>query len=304
MTVPHPHTRSGGAATRACLAGEDLDWLGGRSVCVALDLRTEVTVTQDSQTGSHEDWAAQVWSYLGSQITLSAPAPPEISVTSQAPLASGLSSSSSLIIAIMRCFAEREGLRDAPILQWSYDFEFKTVNGGGMDQTCIVNGGAVLTQGRPAGLPHVKAQMLYPVDWKLVVLDSYTKKSTARHITMLRRRLAENDRKLAEYLRLADVAAGDVWDSLRATNIDGVRDGMDRAHKYMRDLQGMSTGRIEQLKSWADKRTGLVFKLTGAGGGGSLVAVCREADLQRIQDASGEAASLGAQLRVTDSATK
>ncbi|MGW5120420.1 hypothetical protein ACWEQ8_34055, partial [Streptomyces noursei] len=29
---------------RACLSGEDLDWLGGRSVSLALDLTTSVTV--------------------------------------------------------------------------------------------------------------------------------------------------------------------------------------------------------------------------------------------------------------------
>ncbi|MCZ0975008.1 hypothetical protein O1L55_34680 [Streptomyces albulus] len=49
---------------RACLSGEDLDWLGGRSVSLALDLTTSVTVRPPAArppTGAATDDSAGAW---------------------------------------------------------------------------------------------------------------------------------------------------------------------------------------------------------------------------------------------------
>src|ERR671916_3341459 len=128
---------------RACLSGEDLDWMQGRSACVALDLLTTVEVNGRiaaevaSDTAALSEWTQGIWRFLGERIPGLAPNPPPVRVWSQAPLASGLASSTALILALFEAFvAEIATVAPVPsavIVQWAYEFEFAICNGGGMD---------------------------------------------------------------------------------------------------------------------------------------------------------------------------
>src|SRR5690349_13768485 len=161
-------TASTGAAratvpTRACLAGEDLDWLGGRSVCVALDLTTTVRAWPKADRaevpGGSADWAPAVWDFLRARLPGLGPLSPQTEVSSDAPVASGLSSSTALIVALFEAFSallpEPYQPSRATLTEWAYRFEFEIYRGGGMDQLAVSLGGAVLTRGRTAGLPEV-----------------------------------------------------------------------------------------------------------------------------------------------------
>ncbi|MCZ0975006.1 hypothetical protein O1L55_34670 [Streptomyces albulus] len=68
---------------------------------------------------------------------------------------------------------------------------------------------------------------------------------------------------------------------------------MDRAHGAMRDLQGMSTPLLEELRAVARRSAGLPLKVSGAGGGGALVGVCPAAEqadvVARLRRALGPA---------------
>ncbi|MFB6815195.1 mevalonate kinase [Streptomyces sp. NPDC056347] len=269
---------------RACLSGEDLDWLGGgRSVSLALSLTTTVTVAAEPGPvpggGPEDGWQREVWAFLRERLAGLAPRPPAVTVRSQAPAASGLSSSTARIVALFRAFTDHavrgERVPDATITRWAYEFEFAVFNGGGMDHLAVVEGGALLLDGRERGLPAVRDRLDLPAEWRVVVVDSGTRKDTRHHIRDVRAQLASGDPALAAYRAAADAASGRVWEALRGRDLAALGAAMSDAHAAMRDHQRMSTPLLEELRALARRSAGLPLKLSGAGGGGALVGVCR-----------------------------
>ncbi|MGW2086171.1 GHMP family kinase ATP-binding protein [Streptomyces sp. NPDC001880] len=266
---------------RACLSGEDLDWLGGgRSVSLALGLMTTVEAGAGpaSREGAEDSWQREVWAFLRARLPGLGPRPPAVTVRSEAPAASGLSSSTARIVALFRVFADasRHGRRvcDATITQWAYEFEFAVFNGGGMDHLAVVEGGALLLDGRERGLPAVRDRLDFPEQWRVVVVDSGTRKDTGHHIRDVRAQLAAGDPALAAYRSAADDASGRVWEALRCRDLAALGAAMAEAHEAMRDHQRMSTPLLEELRTVALRSAGLPLKLSGAGGGGALVGIC------------------------------
>ncbi|MGW4130914.1 mevalonate kinase family protein [Amycolatopsis japonica] len=274
---------------RACLSGEDLDWLGGRSVCVAIDLCTTVEVDKGGVGAGRIKWAAEIWSFLRDRVPGLRPEPPLVCVTSQAPSASGLSSSTALILGLFEVFIgslpATVSISRHQVIQWAYEFEFAICNGGGMDHLAIASGGVTLFQGRTTGLPAVGGRMDFPAGWSLVVIDSGTPKSTPDHIRSVRAQCASGDPVLAEYVARSDEASGAIWQGIRAHDLEAVSACMADAHEAMRDCQHMSTPLLEQLRALADKAADIKVKVSGAGGGGALVGVCATADAPAIASA-------------------
>ncbi|MBB5159537.1 galactokinase [Saccharopolyspora phatthalungensis] len=280
---------------RACLSGEDLDWLGGKSVCVALDLHTTVRA-DDPGAGEPEGdgipvepWATQVWTYLRERVPGMAAEPPGVVASTRAPSASGLSSSTALILGLFEIFAGSSpacaGIPLSILVQWAYEFEFTIFNGGGMDHVSITRGGATLFQGRSRGLPVLAEQMAFPAEWALLVVDSGMSKNTQDHVRSVRRQEAAGDPALARYMRVANDASEAVWSAIRSRELVALGEGMELAHTAMRDHQGMSTPFLEQLRDIAWATAWVRLKLSGAGGGGALVAVCARADAASVSDA-------------------
>jgi mevalonate kinase len=267
--------------------------VGGRSVCVALDLLTTVELNGTSEaecatnTALHA-WATGIWSFVRERIPGLAPAPPSVSVSSEAPNASGLSTSTALILALFDGYVA--AIPTAPpvsrdvLIEWAYEFEFAICNGGGMDQLAIALGGATLFQGRVTGLPEVLDHSDFPAEWSLIVVDSGTPKSTPDHIRSVRAQYAAGDRVLAEYVERSDTASALAWEAIRTRQLTALTDAMTAAHRAMRDLQNMSTPLLEHLRALAHSAVGLPLKVSGAGGGGALVGVCAETDAWRIAE--------------------
>jgi len=231
-------------------------------------------------------WATDIWRFLRERIVGLAPDPPAVSVSSQAPSASGLSSSTAVILALFEAFVAATpaaGPIDRSVLiRWAYEFEFAICDGGGMDHLAIALGGATLIQGRPHGLPDVLDHVDFPPEWSLVVVDSGTPKSTPHHIKSVRAQQRAGDRVLAEYVERSDAASVQIWDAIHGRQLTALTTAMSDAHRAMRDLQRMSTPLLERLCSLARDAAGLSLKLSGAGGGGALVGVCRAVDAARI----------------------
>lgn len=279
---------------RACLSGEDLDWLGGRSVSVALDLPTRVEIPPqapptDVPARPPGGWADGVWRFLRERLPGLPAHPPAVISHSDAPAASGLSSSTALIVALFRAFTDAhrpaDRIADRVLTQWAYEFEFAVFNGGGMDHVAVVEGGALLLEGRPIGLPEVKERAEFPAEWSVIVVDSGTVKHTGDHISDVRAQLATGDRELAAYMSKADEASQAVWTALGARDLTALGAAMNRAHEAMRDHQRMSTPLLEELRTRAARTAGLPLKVSGAGGGGALVGVCSVADAEETVDA-------------------
>ncbi|WP_282697127.1 galactokinase [Streptomyces sp. CC208A] len=294
---------------RACLSGEDLDWLGGgRSVSLALGLMTTVEVVPDAERGAAgsvppaaEGWQREVWAFLRERLPHLAARPPAVTVRSEAPEASGLSSSTARIVALFRAYtraAHERPLTDETLTQWAYEFEFAVFRGGGMDHRAVVEGGALLLDGRERGLPVVRDRLEFPAEWRVLVVDSGTRKDTGHHIRDVRGRLAAGDPALAAYRAEADEASGRVWEALLGRDLEALGAAMTAAHVAMRDHQRMSTPVLEELREAALRSAGLPLKLSGAGGGGALVGVCPTAEV------TATVARLSRSLRVSHPAAR
>ncbi|KUL46134.1 galactokinase [Streptomyces sp. NRRL F-4489] len=276
---------------RACLSGEDLDWLGGRSVSLALDLMTTVAVRPPGARPAAPEgggWADEVWAFLRSRLPGLGDRPPAVTVRSDAPAASGLSSSTALIVALFRAFTDAAAPPGSPpvpaatLARWAYEFEFAVFNGGGMDHLAVIAGGLLLLDGRTTGLPEIRERADFPGEWAVVVLDSGTRKDTSDHIRTVRGQLATGDARLAAYRERTDAASAAVWDAVHRRDLAALGTAMTAAHTAMRDLQGMSTPLLEDLRTLARRAAGLPLKLSGAGGGGALVGVCPAADRAEV----------------------
>ncbi|HWD07769.1 MAG TPA: galactokinase [Actinomycetota bacterium] len=263
---------------RACLAGEDLDWLGGECCCVALDLPTTVSLTAGQPAPAA--YLTATWRAVGG-----IGEPPPLRVLAAAPVASGLSTSTSLIVALLQACASLSGagvLAAADLAGVAYEIEFAFDRGGGMDQATIVQGGVRLMSGAPRGLPRLLAEAPWPAAFALAVIASTEPKSTRDHIARVRGQLAHGDPLLAEYAREASQAARRAWDALSAVDLVALQRAVNDAHRAMRDRQRMSTPVLEGLRA-AALRVGFGgVKLSGAGGGGALIAVDTAAAVPRL----------------------
>ncbi|WP_198153848.1 GHMP family kinase ATP-binding protein [Catenuloplanes japonicus] len=266
---------------RACLSGEDLDWLGGRSVCLALDLPTRAVPRRTA--APQPRWADEIWAFLRERVRGLADAPPPVEISGEAPAASGLSSSTAMILALFDAFAPETGRADR--VRWAYEFEFAFCHGGGMDQIAIDRGGVTFFAGRGTGLPDLIGHTAFPPEWSVIVVDSRDPKSTPDHIRLVRAQQAADDPALHAYRRRCDRASATAWSALGARDLPALHDAMTEAHGAMRDLQRMSTPRLERLRTLAADAAGLPLKVSGAGGGGALVGVCRTPDLAAVADA-------------------
>ena len=275
---------------RACLSGEDLDWLGGHSVCVALDLRTTVHVGDRGANPAEgepipvEPWAINVWNYLCTRTSELDGDLPRVVARTQGPLASGLSSSAALILGLFEALASCSSNRIPfqTLVRWAYEFEFAIFNGGGMDHMSIMCGGATLFQGREQGLPELIGHCAFPNEWSVLVVDSRTRKDTKDHVRCVRHQVAIQDPALTRYVRAATDASDVVWSAICAQNLAVLSEGIELAHAAMREHQSMSTPWLEQIREIAWEAARLRLKVSGAGGGGALVGVCARSDAEAV----------------------
>ncbi|POM25297.1 Galactokinase [Actinomadura rubteroloni] len=300
--------RASAQPVRACLAGEDLDWLGGRSVCVALDLCTVVRIgAPDPDAPGRipvQPWAGQIWDFLRTRLPGLDAAPPATWACGRAPLAGGLSSSTALILGLFEAFAA-QWVDAATLVRWAYEFEFAIFNGGGMDHLAIALGGVTLLRGRAEGLPAQAGHVAFPAEWVVLVVDSGTSKDTRDHIRFVRDQVAARDPGLARYVRTADAAGDAVWRAIGRRDLAALADGIETAHTVMRDCQRMSTPRLERIRALAWEMARVRLKVTGAGGGGALVGVCARADagpVARVLDERFAAEVPGARTLVVEAA--
>ncbi|MEV6345681.1 hypothetical protein [Actinoplanes sp. NPDC051851] len=228
-----------------------------------------------------------MWSFLRERVEGLGDARTPVAVASQAPIASGLSSSTALIMAIFDVYAPQVARRER--VRWAYEFEFAFCNGGGMDQLAIDLGGVTCFDGRATGLPGVAGHAPFPEEWSLVVVDSRAPKSTPDHIRNVRAQQARNDPELAAYVRRCDDATRAAWQAIGRRDLPALSEAMTEAHRAMRDHQRMSTSLLERLRLLARDATGLAMKLSGAGGGGALVGVCPTVDAASTAEAIRDA---------------
>jgi len=204
-----------------------------------------------------------------------------IDVVSRIPRAAGLGSSAAFCTALTAGFsAVRGGVEPSLLADRSFAIERKAQGVGSPgDTSAVVAGGVVSVNGGSGtilwelsdGDQHWKVRRVSDPGWIWLVVYSGVPRQTADAVRAVGRRLAEPDgpRLLEQF----ESVALEGIDAVGSERREAVGPLMDRNHALLREV-GVSHPRLEALLD-AVRPVAEGAKLTGAGAGGSIVALIR-----------------------------
>jgi len=290
---PHPLPVSARAPGKCILFGEHAVVHGAPELVVAIDLHTQVLVGPSSVTSlNHDPDATAKNPYFREGLARAWPDGPPIEVraVSRIPRAAGLGSSAAFAAAFAAALgAARGGLGRPELAQRSFEIERGAQGvGSAGDTTAVVGGGYLAVNGGDGPVLWTVAgadrrwtvRRVADPKWSWVVCHSGIPRATGPAVRAVGARLARPDGPtlLAEFDRVAR-------DGIRAVGAGdrpAVAELMRRNQELLREV-GVSHPRLEALIAAAEPAAEAA-KLTGAGAGGSIVALPRpgrEADLVR-----------------------
>jgi mevalonate kinase len=205
-----------------------------------------------------------------------------VEIDARLPAAAGLGSSAALAVLLVRCLARVRGqsLAAAGVRAAAHRLE-RIFHGrpSGLDDTVASFGGLCLFQrgGLDAGQPGwgrlspAALQLPYHVPG-LVIGDSRVPRATAERVADVRRQhAADPERVEALFERMAGCLRRGVA-ALAARDAAGLGAAMNANQAALAEL-GLSCPAIERMLQIAERRGAPGAKLTGAGGGGCVVAL-------------------------------
>lgn len=232
--------------------------------------------------------AAAIWK-AASAMKLSHIPACTIQVTSNIPIAGGMGSSAAVSVSMLRAFSALMGhpLSDEQVSDLAYEVE--VIHHGtpsGIDNT-------VITYARPVYFVKGKQPEILQVNqpFTLVIGDSGVQSSTAGMVGGVRERHAE---ELEQYEALFD-AVGDVTDAAReaiqAGRVDALGPLMDENQSLLSRM-GVSSHALEKLIEAARWSGAKGAKLSGAGGGGNIIALVTDETADRVSAALKQAGAV------------
>ena len=200
----------------------------------------------------------------------------EIDVFPNVPKAMGLGGSSALAVAIIRAIDHHFGtkLSDQKINELAYECE-KAAHGtpSGVDNT-------VATFGSPLFYKNNKGQPMFeeinlgqPIE--LVVGITGMESLTAETVTKVRQAWTQSPERYESLFNQIEQLTLSGLDCLKTGKVEELGELMNICHGYLNALQ-LSTPELEELVHIARSHGALGAKLTGGGGGGSMIALCQD----------------------------
>jgi mevalonate kinase len=270
------------APGKCIIFGEHAVVHGAPELVFAIDLYTQVFVrTSDITRLNADPEAASRNGYFRSALAQGWAGGPPVDVrsVSRIPRAAGLGSSAAFAAALAAALAAAKGgIARADLAQESFEIEREAQGVGSPGDTSTVVGGGYLAINGGTGDPiwtvrgadHAwEVRKVPDPGWVWVVAHSGIPRSTADAVRAVGRRLAQSDgpKVLAEFARVANEGIRAVGSGDRAT----VANLMRRNQELLREV-GVSHPRLEALIDAAAPASEAA-KLTGAGAGGSIVAL-------------------------------
>ena len=292
--------------SKAILFGEHAVVFGEPAVAIALDLKMKLTLTplegESIVDGFKLDpkYHSYIWT-AAQRLWKTSPELAEkgfeIKISSSIPTSSGLGSSAALTVSTVACMLKlRNMYSEENVAKNSFEVEYETQGRASpIDTSTVTHGSSILLNGNKS------ENFLWQIerndkswyvhhcdlpDLTFVVGFSGKKGKTGEQVAKVKR-FVEHSGFAREIIReIGDVTREGVK-ALKSNNKEQIGKLMDKNHKLLAIL-GVNTPELERLVQ-AAKRTSYGAKITGAGGGGCMIALTDdpEATAKSILHAKG-----------------
>ena len=212
----------------------------------------------------------------------------DIHVRSRIPVAMGLGSSAAFAVAIIRAFdvLVNKGMSDLEVEQLAFECE-KVTHGtpSGVDNNIATYGQPVLfRKGRRSRSRQIKLAEVPP----LIIAASGIRGSTKEQVAGVRARFDKNRRLYTTIFNEIDAISEAGAVALSECDYEQLGSMMNICQGFLNAIE-VSTPELEKMISIARKNGAIGAKLTGAGGGGSIVALCPDSvsEVANALDAAG-----------------
>jgi len=292
-----PATVSSRAPGKIILSGEQFVVLGAPAVAMAVNLYSRIDVSPaqsgrievtadiplhlvsdaDKESSAAENQELLEPLRLAASATLDHLATKERSVHVDAnceiPIGAGLGSSASTTVATISAVAKsrRARLDRREIFKLAFIPEnYLHGHPSGVDQATCTYGGIVQFR-KPSKIKAIKVKRP-PM---ILVCDSGVHRSTKALVGSVVKRSHEQTDRFQTHLEEITALSSAVVKALRDEDDEELGSLMNRNHELLRQI-GVSTPRLDRLVAAARKAGARGAKLTGAGGGGCIIALCAD----------------------------
>ncbi|MBI5490702.1 MAG: mevalonate kinase [Deltaproteobacteria bacterium] len=276
----------GRATGKVIVAGEHFVVYGAPAIAVPLPAATlEVEIREAAGGPAPQGHVAECARIARERWGGPDPAAVSIVVRSGIPVAAGLGSSAALSVALARAWAGMVGRApdDAELREVSLACE-RVAHGApsGIDTEVAVTGRAVRFVRGESPRPQAVAPGI-----GLIVIDTGTPASTRTMVEAVARRRTEDPARFERLLAETSAVVAAVGDALAAGDVTRLGTALDAAQPLLAAV-GVSTPGLERAVAAVRAAGAAGAKLTGKGGGGTVIATCRERDApllaERLRD--------------------
>jgi len=234
---------------------------------VALGLHRATTVTLSAVVGPTHLASGDTQGPLTTLLERHLPAKGlRMSIESDIPVGKGMGSSAALAVALVRARAAWNGthLSEAQTFEQSLTIEqIFHGNPSGLDNTIAAMGGVLRFQKGAS-----PTRLAIP-DWSLVILDAGPAPTTRDMLQLVAKGFPANERLLQHIGSLSETIATNLNDEQLVGTC------MNENHERLVQL-GLSSPALDELVAWATRHGATGAKLSGAGGGGMVIALVSE----------------------------
>lgn len=210
----------------------------------------------------------------------------EVVISSDMPRGAGLGSSAAVSAATAKALSTLLGheLSPSDVKRWAMRAE-QEIHGrpSGIDPHITTVGGT-LTYRRPDTWESIEL----PSSLRLLVIDTGERRSTGKLVEKVSRFAAENREIFEELKAFYDELVKEALDTLKTLDLKRMGELM-RLNQLLLRAVGVSTEDIERAVEVLQRSGAYGAKLTGAGGGGCVIAVAEDDELEKICERTSRA---------------
>ncbi len=221
----------------------------------------------------------------------------DIEISSSVPVAAGLGSSAAVVAAVTTAVGALLNVKMSKedVFRITYEAE-KIVHGtpSGIDPAISTFGGTLLFQ-MDTGFKPLEVKMDIP----LVIGDTGVERLTRVQVEKVREVKEKYPQVVDQIMLAAREIVLRAIDAIKENDLDVLGDLMNINHALLYGI-GVSDESLEWLINAARKAGALGAKLTGAGGGGCMIALARNERLEQVSEAIQKAGGRTFMARKTD----